>query len=317
MILKRILITGSFGFLGGRIAQYFGQLNEYELILGTTKNFELPDYIRFGKVILIDWNSQASMEAACENVEYVIHCAGMNAQDATKDPQKAFEFNGHVTGRLIDAAIKNHSFKFIYFSTAHVYGNPLVGNVSEASPLTNEHPYAQSNLAGEREVSDRAVLGKIFGVNLRLSNAFGAPVNSKVNCWMLLVNDLCKQAVTTRKMILKTSGMQRRDFITIRDVCKAVEHLLRIKSNYKNDTYNVGGCMSLSVWEMANLVRERCKQTLGFLPELERVEPDRNEISMDFNYNVTKLLSTGFHYSNSFLSEIDDLLTFCNLHFKG
>ncbi len=157
MILKRILITGSFGFLGGRIAQYFGQLNEYELILGTTKNFELPDYIRFGKVILIDWNSQASMEAACENVEYVIHCAGMNAQDATKDPQKAFEFNGHVTGRLMDAAIKNHSFKFIYFSTAHVYGNPLVGNVSEASPLTNEHPYAQSNLAGEREVSDRAV----------------------------------------------------------------------------------------------------------------------------------------------------------------
>ncbi|TQE83106.1 NAD(P)-dependent oxidoreductase [Leptospira noguchii] len=317
MILKRMLITGSSGFLGGRIAKYFGALNEFELILGTTKNFELPDYIQFGKVILIDWNSQASMEAACENVEYIIHCAGMNAQDAIKNPQKAFEFNGYTTGCLMDAAIKNHCFKFIYFSTAHVYGNPLIGNVSEDSLLTNEHPYAMSNMIGEREVSNRNALDKIFGINIRLSNAFGAPVDPNVNCWMLLVNDLCKQAVTTRRMILKTSGIQRRDFIAIWDVCKAVEHLLRIKSNHKNNTYNVGGNMSLSVWEMANLVRERCKQTLGFLPELERVEPGRNEISMDFNYDVTKLLSTGFHYSNSFLSEIDDLLIFCNSHFKS
>ncbi|MBE8398968.1 NAD-dependent epimerase/dehydratase family protein [Leptospira borgpetersenii] len=317
MTRKRILVTGSSGFLGGRIAKYFGTLNEFELILGTTKSFQLPNYIRSGKVILIDWNSQNSLESVCENVEYVIHCAGINAQDAAKDPQKAFEFNGHVTGRLMDAAIKNGSFKFIYISTAHVYGNPLIGNISENSPLTNQHPYAMSNLAGEREVSDRNALGGIFGINIRLSNAFGAPVDPNVNCWMLLVNELCKQAVITQKMVLRTSGVQRRNFISIQDVCLAVHHLLRIQSEHKDDIYNVGGGMSLTVWEMANLVRERCKQVLDFLPELERIEPEKNEVPADFNYDTTKLLSTGFRHSDTFTSEIDDLLIFCKLHFKG
>ncbi|AXR65036.1 NAD-dependent epimerase/dehydratase family protein [Leptospira mayottensis] len=317
MTRKRILVTGSSGFLGGRIAKYFGALNEFELILGTTKRFQLPNYIRSGKVILIDWNSQTSLESICENVEYVIHCAGINAQDAANDPQKAFEFNGHVTGRLMDAAIKNCSFKFIYTSTAHVYGNPLIGNISENSPLTNQHPYAMSNVAGEREVSDRNALGEIFGINIRLSNAFGAPVDPNVNCWMLLVNELCKQAVMTQRMVLQTSGVQRRDFISIQDVCLAVHHLLRIQSDHKDDTYNVGGGMSLTVWEMANLVRERCKQILGFLPELERVEPEKNEVPVEFNYDITKLLSTGFRHSYTFTSEIDNLLIFCKLHFKG
>ncbi|EMN89711.1 NAD-dependent epimerase/dehydratase family protein [Leptospira weilii] len=317
MTRKRILVTGSSGFLGGRIAKYFGMLNEFELILGTTKNFQLPNYIQSGKVILIDWNSQISLESVCENVEYVIHCAGINAQDAAKDPQKAFEFNGRVTGRLMDAAIKNRSFKFIYVSTAHVYGNPLVGNITENSPLTNQHPYAVSNVAGEREVSDRNALGGIFGINIRLSNAFGAPVDPNVNCWMLLINELCKQAVMTRRMVLKTSGIQRRDFISIQDVCLAIHHFLRIQSDRKDDTYNVGGGMSLTVWEMANLVRERCKQILGFLPELERVEPEKNEVPVDFNYDTTKLFSTGFRHSETFVSEIDDLLIFCKLHFKG
>ncbi|MDI7217545.1 SDR family oxidoreductase [Leptospira santarosai] len=317
MIRKRILVTGSSGFLGGRIAKYFGTLDEFELILGTTKNARLPNYIRFGRVIPIDWNSQNSLESVCENVEYVVHCAGMNAQDAAKDPRKAFEFNGYTTGRLMDAAIKNHSLKFIYFSTAHVYGNPLVGNISENSPLTNQHPYAMSNAAGEREVSNRNTLGEIFGINIRLSNAFGAPVNPKVNCWMLLVNDLCKQAVMTRRMVLKTSGVQKRDFISIQDVCLVVHHLLKIQSDHKNDTYNVGGGASLTVWEMANLVGERCKQIIGFLPELERVEPEKSEVAADFNYDITKLLSTGFRHSNTFASEIDDLLIFCKLHLKG
>ncbi|WP_061222730.1 NAD-dependent epimerase/dehydratase family protein [Leptospira weilii] len=317
MTRKRILVTGSSGFLGGRIAKYFGMLNEFELILGTTKNFQLPNYIQSGKVILIDWNSQISLESVCENVEYVIHCAGINAQDAAKDPQKAFEFNGHVTGRLMDAAIKNRSFKFIYVSTAHVYGNPLVGNITENSPLTNQHPYAVSNVAGEREVSDRNALGGIFGINIRLSNAFGAPVDPNVNCWMLLINELCKQAIMMRRMVLKTSGIQRRDFISIQDVCLAIHHFLRIQLDRKDDTYNVGGGMSLTVWEMANLVRERCKQILGFLPELERVEPEKNEVPVDFNYDTTKLLSTGFRHSETFVSEIDDLLIFCKLHFKG
>ncbi|EMY76182.1 3-beta hydroxysteroid dehydrogenase/isomerase family protein [Leptospira weilii serovar Ranarum str. ICFT] len=317
MTKKKILITGSSGLLGGRISKYLGELGESEIHLGTTKNFPLPGYIRYGKVIPMDWNSQSSLETICEEVDTIVHCAGMNAQDVVKDPQGALEFNGKATGRLLDAAIKNHISKFLYFSTAHVYGSPLEGNITENSPLTNQHPYALSNAAGEKEVNDRTTSGEIFGINLRLSNAFGAPVDPNVNCWMLLVNDLCKQAVMTQKMVLKTSGLQKRDFISIQEVCRVTYHLLHITPHSENNTYNVGGKRSLTVWEMANFVRKRCKSVLGFLPELERVSPGENEASLDLDFDITKLLSSGFRYSDTFTSEVDELLVFCNLHFKN
>ncbi len=317
MTRKKILITGSSGLLGGRIAKYLGELGESEIYLGTTKNFPLPSYIRYGKVIPMNWNSLSSLETICEEVDAIVHCAGMNSQEAINDPQAAVEFNGKGTGRLLNAAIKNHTSKFLYFSTAHVYGSPLEGRITENSPLTNQHPYALSNVAGENEVNERTASGEIFGINIRLSNAFGSPVGPNVNCWMLLVNDLCKQAIMTRRMILKTSGLQRRDFISIQDVCRVTHHLLSITEKNENNAYNVGGKTSLTVWEMANLVRERCEKFLGFLPELERVEPGEDEVSADFDYDTTKLLSTGFRYSDSFISEIDDLLAFCNLYFEG
>lgn len=317
MTRKKILITGSSGLLGGRIAKYFAEIGEFEINLATSKKLELPSYIRSGKLISIDWNSQSSLEDACAGVESIIHCAGMNAQDAAKDPQAAIEFNGRATGRLLDAAIRNKTERFVYFSTAHVYGSPLEGDISEDSSLTNRHPYAVSNLEGEKEVNDRTASGKIGGINIRLSNAFGAPVDPSVNCWTLLVNDLCKQAITTGRMVLKTTGLQRRDFIPIADVCRAVYHLLRIQSNLNAITYNLGGNASMTVWEMANLVRERCGKILGSAPVLERVEPGENETSADFNYKITKLLATGFVPSNSFDSEIDELINFCNRSFKN
>ncbi|PJZ58159.1 NAD-dependent epimerase/dehydratase family protein [Leptospira barantonii] len=315
MTRKKILITGASGLLGGRIAKYFGELDEFEINLATSKKIEFPDSIRFGKFVSIDWNSGTSLEDACDGVEFIVHCAGMNAQDATRDPQAAIEFNGRATGRLLDAAIRKKSSKFVYFSTAHVYGSPLEGDISEDSPLTNPHPYAMSNLEGEKEVNDRTASGKISGFNIRLSNAFGAPADPNVNCWTLLVNDLCRQAVTTGRMVLKTTGLQRRDFIPITDVCNAVYHIFRIQSNLNPVTYNLGGNKSMTVWEMANLVRERCGIILGFLPILERVEPGENETSADFNYDTAKLRSTGFLHSNSFESEIDDLIKFCKQSF--
>ncbi|AOP35974.1 UDP-glucose 4-epimerase [Leptospira tipperaryensis] len=314
---KKILITGSSGFLGGRIAKYLAESDKNEIRLGTTKDIFLPTYIRSGKVVSMVWDSQSSLDSACQNTEIIIHCAGMNASDCTKDPRRALEFNGHITGRLLDAAIKNGVSRFLFLSTAHVYSNSFEGIISESSLVTNIHPYATSNFAGETEVNKRTLDGKISGINIRLSNAYGAPVDPKVDCWMLLVNDLCRQAVTTKRMVLKSTGIQKRDFIPIHEVCRAIEHLITFSLEKTENTFNVGGGLSISVWEMAKLIQERCRLVLGFSPELERVQPKDEEYSSDFRYDVTKLLSSGFEYSNFGTSEIDQLLNFCKLNFKN
>lgn len=308
----RILITGGFGFIGGRLGQYLQQ-NGHQVILGSRKASCPPEWLPHAEVAQIDWCDSRALELSCNGVDIVIQAAGMNAQDCATDPVAALAFNGVATARLVAAANRAGVQRFIYLSTAHVYGSPLVGTITEVTCPRNLHPYATSHLAGEHAVLSVNQRGQIEGIVLRLSNAFGAPVHKDVNCWMLLVNDLCKQAVQTRKLVLQTSGLQQRDFIGITEVCRVTEHLaVGNGSSTQPSIFNVGSGVSQSVFAMAQSIQQRCAQVLGFEPVLQRVQGETVEPPRMLSYRVDNLTALGIKpdfLEN--LAEIDSLLRFC------
>ena len=312
----RILITGGFGFIGGRLGQYLQQ-NGHQVILGSRKASCPPEWLPHAEVAQIDWSDSRALELSCNGVDVVIQAAGMNAQDCASDPVAALEFNGLVTARLVAAASRVGVKRFIYLSTAHVYASPLVGTITEETCPRNLHPYATSHLAGEHAVLSANQRGQIEGIVLRLSNAFGAPVHKDVNCWMLLVNDLCKQAVQTRKLVLQTSGLQQRDFIGMPEVCRVAEHLaVGNGSSTQPSIFNVGSGVSQSVLAMAQSIQQRCAQVLGFEPVLQRVQGEADEPPRMLSYLVDNLAALGI--KSDFLenlAEIDNLLRFCQSTF--
>lgn len=308
----RILITGGFGFIGGRLGQYLRQ-NWHQIILGSRKASCPPEWLPNAEVAQIDWGDSRALKQICSRVDVVIQAAGMNAHDCASDPVAALEFNGLVTARLVDAASRVGVKRFIYLSTAHVYASPLVGTITEESCPRNLHPYATSHLAGEHAVLSAKQRGQIEGIVLRLSNAFGAPAHKAVNCWMLLVNDLCMQAVQTRKLVLQTSGLQQRDFIGMTEVCRVVEHLaLGNSPSTQPCIFNVGSGVSQSVYAMAQSIQQRCAQVLGFEPVLQRVEGAAVEQPPKLAFRVENLAALGIKSDClENLAEIDSLLRFC------
>lgn len=107
-------------------------------------------------------------------------------------------------------------------------------------------------------------------------------MHKNVNCWTLLVNDLCLQAVQNKNLVLRTLGLQKRDFITLNDVSMAVEHLLKIDiSSEENGVFNVGSRHSITIFEMANLIACRCEALLGFKPNILRPEERGEEINFE------------------------------------
>src|SRR5205807_10500909 len=114
--------------------------------------------------------------------------------------------NGLVTARLARAAAKQGTARFIYLSSAHVYGAALSGHVDEHTCPAPRHPYATSHRAGEDAVRLACDGSAMAAIVVRLANAFGAPVDPAVDCWHLVTNDLCRQAVKTRRAVLKTPG---------------------------------------------------------------------------------------------------------------
>jgi UDP-glucose 4-epimerase len=267
--------------------------------------------------VQIVWEDARALEHCCDGVDGVIQAAGMNAQECSADPVAALAFNGVAIARLVAASGRAGLKKFIYLSTSHIYASPLVGTITEGTCPRNLHPYATSHIAGEHAVLSASQRGQIDGIVLRLSNGFGTPMHKDANCWMLLVNDLCKQAVQTGRLVLQTSGLQQRNFIGLTKVCRVAEHFLVGHSESKpTGVFNVGAGMSQSVLEMAQLIQQRCIHVLGFKPVLQCVQEGVNEQHPTLTYQSDNLAALGIN-SNGLdnTAEIDSLLRFCQTAF--
>lgn len=316
MIRRRILITGGLGYVGGRIAKFLAERGDLEIVMGSRKQCNSPSWLPDARVAGINWCSSESLLSACDGVDTVIHLAAMNDGECMRDPAAALEVNGVNTVRLVEAAKRCNVRRFIYFSTAHIYGSPLVGEIDESTLPRSRHPYASSHRAAEDVVL--AAGNQMVSIVLRLSNAYGVPAHADANCWMLLMNDLCRQAVSDGRLTLRSSGLQQRDFVTLHDVVRGVLHMLDLSSTEIGDgILNFGGGRSLRIIDMAEMIQTRSAQVLRFTPEIVRPEPLPGEGGGELKYCIDKLLATGFRLTGDSVAEIDATLRFCEQVFRG
>jgi len=298
----QILVTGGSGYLGGRVVAYLSQKGLSVRVGGReifTENEEGDE-------------ASVALERACEDVSTIIHLAAMNAQACAKDPEAALLANGLNSLRLIKAAEQSGVSKFIYFSTAHVYGSPLEGKLSEESLPRPLHPYSITHRLAEDYLLEANQRGKLSGVVFRLTNAVGSPVNREANCWMLVVNDLCRQVVVEKKMVLRSDEAVERDYIPISSVTDAVFSALEggELDGELSGIYNLSSGETLSLKALTDLIAERTEELLGFTPEthFSREEIDSSNDTVALKISNIKLKESGFIVENDLSDEIDRLL---------
>lgn len=310
---QTVLVTGGFGYLGGRIAVAIANQIDCQVRLASRKARPLPDWLPKAQTVALDVLDPASLAVALEGVQAIVHLAALNENQSIANPAQALLVNTLGTLNLLQVAIQNQVERFIYFSTAHVYGAPLVGHITEKTLPRPLHPYAITHHAAEDFVLAAHDQSRITGLVVRLSNGFGAPTHVGVDRWTLLVNDLCQQAVQARHLTLRSSGLQRRDFITLLDVGRAVCHLLSLPPHACGDgLFNLGGENAMTVWEMARQIRKCCQDSLGFAPEIVRPNPEPEEKAATLTYDITKLKQTGFGLDGDVDIEIIRMLKLCD-----
>jgi UDP-glucose 4-epimerase len=314
----KVLVTGGFGYVGGRLAQTLASCG-HSVVLGSRHAHPSPPWLPGATVARLDWDNLDQLCESCASVDAVAHLAGSNATESAADPTAALAFNGVATSRLVRAATRAGVRRFLYLSTAHVYGSPLRGLVNEATCPSPRHPYATSHRAGEDLVRAAHDDGHVEGIVVRLSNAFGPPAHLGADCWTLLVNDLCRQAVESGRMVLKSSGVQRRDFVSMREAARALIHLLELpRERQGNGVFNVGGGWSPTVMEMAERVAHRVAASMKKQPRIERGPAGAGERDEELRYERAKLIDTGFVPASPDATdaEIDALVLFCVSHFS-
>jgi UDP-glucose 4-epimerase len=314
--MRNILITGGKGYLGGRLTRHLADAGAFRVRVASRN--PTPGAEGVVTETGIDWESQESLHAACAGMDAVVHLAAMNATDSGRDPIAALRMNGVGTVRLLEAAKSAGVRRFVYMSTAHVYGSPLAGVLSEETCPMPVHPYATSHRAAEDAVLATHWQGGLEGIVLRLSNSFGVPVSVDANCWDLLFNDLCRQLVGSGTITLRSSGLQRRDFIPITDVCRAIQHVLGLPLEASMPPlFNVGGNWSPTILEAAQFVADRFEHITGRRLGIARPTPAPGETAQDMEYRTERLYRTGFRFIADRTQELDDLIEFCRNAFGG
>lgn len=309
----RILVTGASGLIGGNLCQSLS-LAGHEVLAATRVN----DFkVGSSETISLDWYQHESLRNKCRGIDLIVHAAGINAHDSFLDPVAAFNFNALATKSLVTAAVASNVERFIYLSTAHVYRNPLIGDITEETYTENNHPYAISKLAGEEFVLNAISSGTINGAVLRLSNLVGPPVSPISKCWTLLANDICRQAIEHNRIKIKSASFQVRDFISMREFCRLLSFFISHDLRFvENPIFNVGSGTSSSIKKIADLVKSRARNLFNIEPKIEEFE---SAIANNFpylNYKIDKLEREGFIVNPDISDDIDDLLFFCSNTFS-
>jgi len=316
-VSNSVLLTGGFGNIGGRLAVHLSNYKDIELRLASRSIRPIPQWAPKATTTQLNLLDVRSIESAVSGIDTIIHLAALNDIECATDPILAHEVNVVGTRNLVNCATRAGVLRFIYLSTAQVYGSPLVGRIDESHPTIPAHPYAVTHLAAEKVVAEFHESNQIIGLRIRSANGFGAPMDPKVKIWQIFVNDLCRQAVEARQLTLKTHGDQERNFLPLTDVCNAIAHLMRLESNQAGDgLFNLGADKSHSIWEMANRIAGRTEQILGFKPPIIRPQKTDRSGPNHLEYRSDKIKNTGLTINTMFDNEIDGLLTFCAREFS-
>jgi len=308
---NRVLITGGFGNLGGRLAIAQSGGGAVAVRLASRALRVAPEWLPHAETVQLDLMSKESLLEALVGIQNVIHLASPNEHASALDPGETMRSASGGTANLVAAAEESGVKRFIYMSTAHIYGSPMRGHIDEATVPRPTNAYAISHLAAEQFVSAAHDREKMVGVVLRSGNGFGYPVHSEVDTWHLVINDLCRQAVSTRTLKLRSTGTQERNFITISDIAMAVTLMTRVpREKLGNGIFNLGESKSTSVLAMATMVADRCEAKFNFRPQIERPQ-DANEKILKLYYDTAKIAAIGFSPMSNFSAEIDGILDLC------
>jgi len=269
------------------------------------------------EVVQMKLDDHQQLISACNNIETIIHLAAMNAPDCKANPEQAFLINSTGTRNLLKAASISSVKNFIYFSTAHIYGSPLQGIINESTVPNPIHPYAVTHKRAEEYVLEFDSKNLINGIVLRLSNGIGAPLDINVNCWMLAANIFCRQAVIERKINVTGSSTER-DFIPITSVEDLIEFIIDTPSSMQNDKIiNVGSGVSMSIYELSNLIAERCSVLFGFSPKITIDDTDEEKSAPKLEYMCSIYEKFDIKTTRTLAEEIDKILLFCDKEYNS
>jgi len=291
------LVTGGAGFIGSHLVEEL--LNQGRKVvvvddLSTGKRENLPESesLTFIEGSITDRELLRNLFREF-NFKRVFHLAAVaSVQRSVEEPLYCHQVNFDGTLYLLEEAREAGVEKFVFASSAAVYGDLPELPKREDMPIKPQTPYAVDKYASERYVVNSASLYGLDATALRFFNVYGerqdpsSPYSGVISIFIDRIKRFKKGEDVTIDVF--GDGKQTRDFVYVKDVVSALL-LVEEKKESSGEVYNVGTGKETSLLDLL----ETLKEIAGELPPVRFLPPRPGDIRRSVA-DITKLKKLGY-----------------------
>ncbi len=265
-----VLVTGGAGYIGSHFVYTLAEAGESVVVIDNLST-GFSNFVPGGVPLIVgDAGDESLVESTIADyrVEGIVHFAGsVVVPDSMRDPLGYYRNNTMTTRGLLNAAVRSGVSRFIFSSTAAVYGNPEGVPVPETAPTRPLSPYGSSKLMTEIMLHDVAAAHGMSYVALRYFNVAGADPHARIGLATVGATHLLKiavEAATGQRAKIDVFGTDYptpdgscvRDFIHVSDLAQAHRAALAyLRDGGHSTTLNCGYGRGYSVLETIEAVR--------------------------------------------------------------
>jgi nucleoside-diphosphate-sugar epimerase len=291
--MVKVLITGGAGFVPSSLADKLLLHPDFQLVLVdnflTGKAEHIPQHLRctFIKCDVNEYNDIAAIMTAYQ-FDYVFHYAAVVGVLRTLDHPVMVLKDIDGIKNILDLCKNTGVKRVFYSSSSEVYGEPVVLPQHEVTtPLNSRLPYAVVKNIGEAYCrSYHQEYGLDFTI-FRFFNTYG-PKQSQD----FVMSKFLNAALDNKDITIYGDGSQSRTFCYIDDNIDACLQTL-FDDSYKNEVYNIGSDVVISIKELAETIIELTGSTskIVYLPPLRdgdmtRRQPDNSKMRALLNRDL-------------------------------
>lgn len=253
---KKVLVTGGAGFIGSNLVENL-LINNYSVVVldnfhsGNIQNLDgIKNNYNNLEVIDGDICDKNLVDKLIKNTSCVFHLAALvSVAESMQNKDEYERVNVGGTKNILDACVKYNS-KFIFASSAAVYGNDKTEIKSESLKTIPISNYGQNKLDIENICINYENTKGLEYCCFRNFNVYG-PKQDINSSYAAVIPIFINKSLENNNLLIYGNGEQTRDFIYVGDVSDA--YIIAFESNF-NGIYNLGCNGVLSVNDLANLI---------------------------------------------------------------
>ena len=268
--MLKVLITGGAGYIGSHVVKALGEKG-YDLLIVDNLSNGHREAVLYGKLAIGDIGNKEFLQKVVSEFapDVVMHfSAFIEVGISVKEPLSFYKNNVIGTLNLLEVLIENKIDKFIFSSTAAVYGIPEKIPIPEEHRINPINPYGKTKAVIEKALEDFSKAYNFNYVSLRYFNASGSDPSGKIgeshNPETHLIPLVLQTAKGEREAIRiygtdypTKDGTCIRDYIHVNDLADA--HILAMEyliEGGKSDVFNCGYGYGYSVREVIETAKK-------------------------------------------------------------